>query len=894
MARIPPSLAVPVSSFSVVPSKIEWMEPPHAIGESFTVDIVASDCVNLYTWSVGIKWNPAVLDYVSFTWGTGFGILSGGSLKIAGQVNHATGETTSAWSETSTANPVTNASLKLITFTFTVTDYGTSNITIMEDPTFTLVMDSDMVTYFSPQFALNHGSFMFATFSRFSVIWQAKTYYVTVVSSSVVTNFSFSQQDKQISFNVNGTDGTTGFCNVTVPKKLMRCDSLADWIVKIDDAPISYIATENATHTMLYFTYTHSIHQVKIISTYVIVEVTHDLVASIEAPELLEPGNSAILNATVRNQGDATEPSVELRLLINGSLIESTVFGPLSVNSSFTLSRSWTPTVEGIYNVTAYAPPLVGENLTADNIASAYVKAISGTPAANFTISPDPPYFAPATLTFDASSSNPNGGSIVSYTWDFGDENVTTVDVPVIVHVYTETGTFTVTLNVTDSEGLWDTQSKSVTVKKPPTASFTFSPTTPLVGEAVTFDASASTPDGGTIASYTWDFGDGNVTTVTTPIIVHVYTLYGTFTVTLNVTDTEGLWDTETKSITVKKTPVASFIFTPASPLMGEAITFDASASTPDGGNIVSYSWDFGDENVTTVEDPIIVHIYATFGNYSVTLNVTDSEGLWGTKTKTVHVMIHPVASFTYSPLVPVANRTTTFNCSASYDLDGWITSYWFDFGDGTSIRVNGPGLTFVTHTYTAVGNYTVNFSVTDNDGLTDFATESFEVVERITDAGVVNVAVSTTKAYTITWRYLVNINVTVKNKGTNTETFNTIAYYDGNAIGTEAVTLAPEESTTLTFGWNVTVVPCGYYTISAETEVLPFEANTTDNTLTDGTVRIMFPGDASGNNFVDGVDFGILGKYWFTQDPRADFNGDGFVNAIDFAILGRYWFQGP
>ena len=69
-----------------------------------------------------------------------------------------------------------------------------------------------------------------------------------------------------------------------------------------------------------------------------------------------------------------------------------------------------------------------------------------------------------------------------------------------------------------------------------------------------------------------------------------------------------------------------------------------------------------------------------------------------------------PIASFTYTPENPVANQTITFNASDSYDLDGTIISYEWDFGDGT----NGTG-EIVEHSYSSAGNYTVNLTLTDD-----------------------------------------------------------------------------------------------------------------------------------------------------------------------------------
>jgi PKD repeat protein len=88
-----------------------------------------------------------------------------------------------------------------------------------------------------------------------------------------------------------------------------------------------------------------------------------------------------------------------------------------------------------------------------------------------------------------------------------------------------------------------------------PTASFTFSPTEPIVAETVAFNASDSNDPDGNIVSYFWDFGDGTNATETDPITTHTYTEPETYTVTLTVTDNDELTDTITKSVTIKKAP---------------------------------------------------------------------------------------------------------------------------------------------------------------------------------------------------------------------------------------------------------------------------------------------------------------------------------------------------
>ena len=90
-------------------------------------------------------------------------------------------------------------------------------------------------------------------------------------------------------------------------------------------------------------------------------------------------------------------------------------------------------------------------------------------------------------------------------------------------------------------------------LSKPPHAEFTWSPSLPKALEPVTFDATASTPNGGTIVSYDWDFGDGNTTTTPAAIVAHAYSNPGTCNVTLTVTNSESLTDKTWQLINVAR-----------------------------------------------------------------------------------------------------------------------------------------------------------------------------------------------------------------------------------------------------------------------------------------------------------------------------------------------------
>jgi PKD repeat protein len=242
--------------------------------------------------------------------------------------------------------------------------------------------------------------------------------------------------------------------------------------------------------------------------------------------------------------------------------------------------------------------------------------------------------------------------------------------------------------------------------------------------EKIYFDASDSYDPDGTIVSYEWDFGDG--TTATGITASHAYAENGSYTVTLTVEDNDGATDSasDTKTV-VNKPPVASFTESAHTVDTDETIYFDASDSYDLDGTIVSYSWDFGDGNTATGVEA--EHAYENDGAYTVTLTVTDDDGATDTATATKTVLskapVPPVALFTENATVVKTDEAIHFNASDSYDLDGTIVSYVWDFGDGTI----ATGVE-VDHAYTEVGDYTVTLTVTDNDGATDSATDMITV----------------------------------------------------------------------------------------------------------------------------------------------------------------------
>jgi len=365
-------------------------------------------------------------------------------------------------------------------------------------------------------------------------------------------------------------------------------------------------------------------------------------------------------------------------------------------------------------------------------------------PVASFSYAPESPYTGEA-ITFNATDSYDPDGSIVNFFWDLGDGTNNTGEV--ITHSYTDDGTFTISLTVTDNDGLTDTSYDNITVlNRAPIASFVESAETVYTGEIISFNASASYDSDGSIVSYFWDFGDG--TNATGILVEHAYSVNGTYLVTLTVTDDDGASDStsSTKTILLNEPPVALFTESAETVYTGETIYFNASDSYDLDGTIVGYFWDFGDgANASGVTAE---HAYVNDGIYTVTLTVTDDRGATSTTSSTKTVLNRPpTASFTESTETVYTDESITFNATGSYDPDGTITSYFWNFGDGT----NATGM-IVTHSYADNGTYVVTLTVTDDDGATASANATKTVLNRPPVASFTESAETVNTGETITF----------------------------------------------------------------------------------------------------------------------------------------------
>jgi PKD repeat protein len=295
----------------------------------------------------------------------------------------------------------------------------------------------------------------------------------------------------------------------------------------------------------------------------------------------------------------------------------------------------------------------------------------------------------------------------------------------------------TVTIQVTPSTGdAAGSTGRSVDIRLVPTGvvggetavpDFVVAPSAPNQLETVTFDASSAL-DGGLI-KYEWDFGDGSKSQGR--VASHQFRDVGTYTVTLTVTDLAGRKGSRSKNIAVGSSgvPSASFVFSPASPGVGEEIAFNGSASTAIAPRaIVKYDWQFGTDK--TASGMIVFKKYDTPGTYNVTLTVTDDAGNVGTASEAVTVGTASPgglsAKFTFSPTDPTPNTTVNFNASTSTGADP-IVEYRWDFGNGATSAKATPT---VSQSYDSIGTYVVTLRIKDSKGRTAITTANVTVVK--------------------------------------------------------------------------------------------------------------------------------------------------------------------
>ncbi len=322
-------------------------------------------------------------------------------------------------------------------------------------------------------------------------------------------------------------------------------------------------------------------------------------------------------------------------------------------------------------------------------------------PTVSFTASDSGVVCPPKTISFNNNSS-PNTPGAATYFWDFGDGTSSSLQNPP-PHQYTAPGNYTVSLIITNSSGCTKTLTKTNYIQGVvvPTANFTgTNASTCSVPATVNF---TNTSTGAT--SYLWNFGNGSTSTAINPN--KLYTVSGTYTVTLIATNAAGCKDTIVMPNFVNIGNLsASFSPSTTNTCTNQSILFN-NTSVPGPGNS---TWNFGDGTTSTLASPS--HAYTAPGTYTVKL-VVNFANCSDSATTTITVNSGPTVAFTGSPLTSCTAPLTVNFSNASTGGPG--LTYLWRFGDGTTSTAANP-----SHTYTGTGQFPVTLIVTKTNGCKD------------------------------------------------------------------------------------------------------------------------------------------------------------------------------
>ncbi len=326
-------------------------------------------------------------------------------------------------------------------------------------------------------------------------------------------------------------------------------------------------------------------------------------------------------------------------------------------------------------------------------------------------------------FTFTNTTSISSG--TLSYSWSFGDGGTSTAASP--THNYSTFGSYNVKLVVTTDKGCKDSLTKTVVVAPKPAPAFSVNiPAQCVNGNSFTFTNSSSISSG--TMTYSWRFGDGGTSTLTTP--VHSYALEGSYTVTLIATSNNSCVDSTTKTLTVYAKPSPAFAVTNAGQCVNNnSFTFTNNSTISSG--TLSYNWSFGDSGTSSATSPS--HVYGATGTYLVKLVATSSNGCKDSITQSVTVQPKPTASLSVnSSSQCLPGNSFTFTNTSSI-TSGTLNYYW-TFGDGGTSTSVSP-----THSYSAAGTYVVRMVATSNNGCIDSAKQNVVVSPKPSPAFGVN-----------------------------------------------------------------------------------------------------------------------------------------------------------
>ena len=351
-------------------------------------------------------------------------------------------------------------------------------------------------------------------------------------------------------------------------------------------------------------------------------------------------------------------------------------------------------------------------NITANTTCTASITQtvnVFPQPVANFSATS----VCQGTATAFTDLSTPTG-SITNWAWDYTNNNSTDNTTNAPTNLYPVSGTYSVSLIATSSNGCKDTIVLPINVWGHTIPNFI--PNTVCFGSVSTFSNTTNTTTNSNIGGapiWGWNFGDGNTSSAQDPTNTYTSTVTSSYNVTLTATTTNGCVDNVVKTVTVNPLPTATF--TPVNACINANVALNNTSSIALPDNIANYAWTFGAGSApatSTVQNPPTLS-YNSSGIKSITLFITANTTCTATITQTVEVYAQPVANFSATAVCQgIATAYTDLSSPT-----GSITAWSWDFTNNgvADNSTNAPTNIFVTS-----GTFTTSLIVTDNHSCKD------------------------------------------------------------------------------------------------------------------------------------------------------------------------------
>ncbi|MGB3947814.1 MAG: PKD domain-containing protein [Bacteroidia bacterium] len=317
---------------------------------------------------------------------------------------------------------------------------------------------------------------------------------------------------------------------------------------------------------------------------------------------------------------------------------------------------------------------------------------------------------------FIDSSSIHNSANISSHLWVFNDGSPTNNEQNP-THLYSNAGSYSVTLLVTTNQGCANASNKTINVFDPPVANFTVE--NECLIDSVNFFNTSVNPTMGTIATWSWDFGDGSPLNTVEVNPRHLYSSAGNYLITL-ITRSSNLAcaDTTTDSVTIFPMPVATY--TANDVCLQQSILFNDISTVTNGNTITNWNWSFGDSSPTeTIQNP--THLYDNFGQHMIELIVTTNNSCKDTIIDSLVVHPLPVSDFNFTNVCLGDTNVFTSQSTLTNNISNDVITQWlWSLGD------NNTGIGSNTqHAYATNGSYPVQLKVTSTFGCLDSITKT-------------------------------------------------------------------------------------------------------------------------------------------------------------------------